>query len=121
MTLAPIATPWTELRINFASERGTATVRVRDCRERLLHAEVPLPVAIQHLPVVHFPPPSTELAATLQTTCEYLNLARKPVASVLLQSRQHQSGIDGRAARSMMVCAADMNHRHSSLTIERLL
>jgi hypothetical protein len=115
MTLGPIATPWTELRIIFASERRSAAVRGRDCRERLLHVEVPLPVAIQHLPVVHFPPLSTEQAATLQTTCAYLNLARKPVASVLLQSSQYQSGIDGRAARSMMVCAA--GHESASFVV----
>ena len=53
-------------------------------------------MAIQHLPVAHVPPLSTEQAA-LQTACEYLNQAGKPVASVLLQSRQDQSGIDDRA------------------------
>jgi hypothetical protein len=43
-----------------------------------------LPVAIQRLPVVDFPPPNTEQAAALQTTCEYLNQAGTQVASVLL-------------------------------------
>jgi hypothetical protein len=43
-----------------------------------------LPVAIPHLPVVHFPPPSTEQAAALQTTREYLNFAGTQVASFLL-------------------------------------
>jgi hypothetical protein len=41
-------------------------------------------VAIPHLPVVHFPPPTTEQAAALQTTSEYLNQAGTQVASVLL-------------------------------------
>ena len=115
MTLGPIATPWKEHRIYFDSECRSTTVRVRGCRERLLHVEVPLLVAIQHLPVVHVPP-STEQAALL-ATCEYLNQAGKPAASVLLQSRQHQSGIDGRAVRRMMVCAA--GHDSSPLVAPR--
>jgi hypothetical protein len=99
--------------VYFDSECRSTTVRVRGCRERLLHVEVPLLVAIQHLPVVHVPPPSTEQAAALQTTCESLIQAGTPVVSVLLQSRQHQSGVDGRAVRRMMVCAA--GHDSSSL------
>ena len=43
-----------------------------------------LPVAIPHVPVVHFPPPSAEQAAALQTTRAYLHCAGTQVASVLL-------------------------------------
>src|SRR5215203_5916265 len=42
------------------------------------------PVAIPHLPVVHFPPPNPDQAAALQTTREYLRCAGTQVASVLL-------------------------------------
>jgi hypothetical protein len=41
-------------------------------------------VAIPHLPVVHFPPPSPEQAVALQTAREYLHVAGTQVASVLL-------------------------------------
>ena len=41
-------------------------------------------MAIQHLPVVHFPPPSPEQAAALRATCEYLNQVGTKTASVLL-------------------------------------
>jgi hypothetical protein len=41
-------------------------------------------VAIQHLSVVHFPPPDDNQAAALLTTCEYLNKAGTQVASFLL-------------------------------------
>ena len=41
-------------------------------------------MAIPHRPVVHFPPPSDEQAAALQTTRDYLHQAGTQVASVLL-------------------------------------
>ena len=41
-------------------------------------------MAIQQLPVVHFPPPNPEQAAALHTASEYLNFAGTQVASVLL-------------------------------------
>jgi hypothetical protein len=40
-------------------------------------------VAVQRLPVAHFPPPSPEQAVALQTVSEYLNQAGTQVASVL--------------------------------------
>jgi hypothetical protein len=43
-----------------------------------------LPVAIPHLPIVHFPPPSEDQAAALQSVSAYLNQAGAQVASVLL-------------------------------------
>jgi len=43
-----------------------------------------LPVAIPHLPVVHFPPPNPEQAAALRTARAYLHVAGTQVASVLL-------------------------------------
>jgi hypothetical protein len=42
------------------------------------------PVAIPHLPVVHFPPPNPEQAAALETAGNYLTFAGTQVASVLL-------------------------------------
>ena len=41
-------------------------------------------MAIQHLPVVHFPPPDTEQAAALRTTGAYLHQAGTQIASLLL-------------------------------------
>ena len=41
-------------------------------------------MAVPHLPIVHVLPPSTEQAAALQTTSEYLHQAGTQVASVLL-------------------------------------
>jgi len=41
-------------------------------------------MAIQHLPVVHFPPPNASQAAALQTVSEYLNLAGTYIPSTLL-------------------------------------
>jgi hypothetical protein len=41
-------------------------------------------VVIQHRPVVHFPPPSEDQAAALQTVSEYLHYAGTQVASFLL-------------------------------------
>ena len=41
-------------------------------------------MAIPHVPVVHFPPPSAEQAAALQTTRAYLHAAGTQVASYLL-------------------------------------
>ena len=41
-------------------------------------------MAIPHLPIVHFPPPSDEQAAALQTASDYLTQAGTQVASVLL-------------------------------------
>jgi hypothetical protein len=41
-------------------------------------------VAIPHLPIVHFPPPSEDQAAALQSVSAYLNQAGTQVASVLL-------------------------------------
>ena len=115
MTLGPIAILWKEHR-SISTRSAGALPRVCGCRERILHLEVPLTVAIQHLPVAHVPPLSIEQAALL-ATCEYLNQAGKPIASVLFQSRQHQSGIDGRAVRRMMVCAA--GHDSSPLVAPR--
>jgi hypothetical protein len=43
-----------------------------------------LPVAIPHLPVVHFPPSNTEQAAALQLASAYLHSVGTQVASVLL-------------------------------------
>lgn len=58
-------------------------MRVRGCRDRLRYVEQPLPVTIQHLLVVHVPPPNDSQAAALQIVSEYLNLAGTQVASVL--------------------------------------
>ncbi len=41
-------------------------------------------MAIQRLPVVHFPPPNPEQAVALQTTRAYLHCAGTQVASALL-------------------------------------
>lgn len=41
-------------------------------------------MANPHLPVVHFPPPTPEQSAALQTTRAYLHVAGTHVASVLL-------------------------------------
>jgi hypothetical protein len=41
-------------------------------------------VAIPHLPIVHFPPPSDEQVAALQTASDYLTQAGTQLASVLL-------------------------------------
>jgi hypothetical protein len=67
-----------------------------------------LPVALPHLPVVHFLPPRDEQAAVLQTTSEYLHQAGTQVASISLGFSQ-RSGETAALCDGLLELADDLD------------